>query len=385
MPDKPPDEIALKDLAAWRPAAGVLSLYVRTDPADRGEGWRIELKDGLRRIAENAKGALGDLHKETRATAERVYDRLTSTEQTSGRCQVGFVEVGRGPGREHWYSLQTDPGRTILSHWQRPHLLPLIRMVDEGAAAGVVLVSMEAVKVLEWEMGMTREVAVWSHSELDRLEPPDRGSRRGAGTGMPRSGTGGDVEENVEANRERFLKEMGDRLSRLAGERGWREVLAFGEKIRVEQLSHGFPKGRGPALCEDADVINESRDHIDARIAAAVADLNRRRELALVARAKEASLSPNGHGCTGAADTLQALRDARVDHLVLSGEPLAHAAPPPGNPNYEGTPVDPIGDEIVEEEMIEHALLSGATVTPADGPAAVELAELGGVAALLRY
>ena len=385
MPDKPPDEGTLKWLAAWRPAWGVLSLYLDIDPGDRGEPWRIELKGGLQRIAENARGALGDLHKETRATAERVHDRLLAAEPFNGRCQVGFVEVGREPGREFWYSLQMDPGRTSLAHWERPHLLPLIRMLDEGSRVGAVVISREAVRVFEWEMGLIEELDHRRDPELDRLEPPDRGSRRGSATGMPRSGTGGDIEERTEADVERFLKATGEALARLAGERGWRELVAFGEKIRFEQLSHGFPKGQRPLLYEDRDLINEELEEIEERIEAGVNGFNRRREVELVARAREAALSPNGHGCAGVPDTLAALRDARVEHLVLSGEPLAHAEPPPSSPNESEEPVDPIGSEVVQEELIEHALLTGAKVTPTEGEAEVELAKLGGVAALLRY
>ena len=385
MADKPPDEGTLKQLAAWRPAAGVLSVYLDIDPGDRSEPWRIELKDGLRRIAENARGALGDLHKETRATAERVLDQLLAAEPFNGRCRVGFVEVGREPGREQWYSLQMDPGRTVLAHWQRPHLLPLIRMLDEGAAVGAVVISREAVRVYEWEMGLIEELDNLRDSELDRLEPPDRGSRRGSATGMPRSGTGGDVEERTEADVERFLKESGEGLARLAGERGWRELLVFGEKIRFEQLSRGFPKAEQPVLSEDRDLINEDLEQIEARIEAGVSELNRRREVKLVARVREAALSPNGNGCAGVPDTLAALRDARVEHLVLSGEPLAHAEPPASDPNEGEEPVDPISNEVVLEELIEQALLTGARVTPTEGEAEVELAKLGGVAALLRY
>jgi hypothetical protein len=278
-----------------------------------------------------------------------------------------------------------DPGNTRLAHWQRAHLLPMIKMLDEGAKVGAVVISREAVRVFEWEMGLIEELDHRRDPELDRLEPPDRGSRRGSATGMPRSGTGGYVEERTEADVERFLKGAGEGLARLSGERGWRELLAFGEKIRFEQLAHGFPKGNRPHLSEDRDVINEDLEQIEARIEAGVVAFNRKRELQLVARAQEAALSPNGHGCAGVPDTLAALRNARVEHLVLSGEPLAHAEPPPSNPNQEEPPVDPIGSEVVQEELIEQALLTGARVTPTEGEAEVELAKLGGVAALLRY
>ena len=40
----------LREVAEWRPAGGVVSAYVAIDPADRGEGWRIELKNQACRV-----------------------------------------------------------------------------------------------------------------------------------------------------------------------------------------------------------------------------------------------------------------------------------------------------------------------------------------------
>jgi hypothetical protein len=33
-------------LSGWRPALGVLSVYLGFDPADRGGAWRTELRNG---------------------------------------------------------------------------------------------------------------------------------------------------------------------------------------------------------------------------------------------------------------------------------------------------------------------------------------------------
>ena len=41
----------LRQLVDWRPAGGVLSVYVDVDPADRSQGWRIALRDRLRELA----------------------------------------------------------------------------------------------------------------------------------------------------------------------------------------------------------------------------------------------------------------------------------------------------------------------------------------------
>ena len=41
----------IRRLVEWQPALGVLSVYVNVDPADRSQGWQIELRERLRALA----------------------------------------------------------------------------------------------------------------------------------------------------------------------------------------------------------------------------------------------------------------------------------------------------------------------------------------------
>ena len=112
-------------------------------------------------------------------------------------------------------------------------------------------------------------------------------------------------------------------------------------------------------------------------------EINRERELKLVETVKESAYSGRARGSLGPQETVEALNQGRVEHLLFDAERdyrgqgieqgLAYEAPP----LTDGLPVT--------ELMIERALDTGARVTPLVGDAAAALEEHAGVAALLRY
>jgi stalled ribosome rescue protein Dom34 len=106
--------------------------------------------------------------------------------------------------------------------------------------------------------------------------------------------------------------------------------------------------------------------------------LNRDRERALVERIKNAAFAKDRGGALGPVETMQALEQGRVEHLVYDSD---HFYPPPGRTGHGEAPdgATPI------ERMVELAVATSAKITPVEGDSADELDEQDGVAALLRY
>ncbi|MCF6468556.1 hypothetical protein FAF44_09180 [Nonomuraea sp. MG754425] len=102
-------------------------------------------------------------------------------------------------------------------------------------------------------------------------------------------------------------------------------------------------------------------------------EVRARRDAALAVHARDLALS-GGNGAVGLDDILSLLRQGRVEHLLLDDAGGWKAAPP-----------KPVAPEELEEEMIELALEHGGEVTVLESRAAGELAEAGGVAAMLRW
>ncbi|HSI80999.1 MAG TPA: VLRF1 family aeRF1-type release factor [Solirubrobacterales bacterium] len=352
------------ELLRWRPRHGVLSIYVDADPADRGGRWRIELRDDLDRAIADA----GRRDRETRfaveATAKRITDDLIEPGDARPRGLIGFVEAARERGEDRWYAAQIPPRRTEAGHGPRPRIGPLIALLDDGAPLGVVAVSAERIRLFHWQLGRIEEIHDWE-VELPGLDWRERRSPRSrdpAAAQVVKAAGRDQHNQRLEANRERFAHESGGLVRTSARELAWRQVLAFGDDRYVRPLAQGFGAGGDLRHVDAADLVPQPTSLIGARIAELLPALNRDREQALIARVKEAAFS-EGRSAFGEQETLQALEQGRVEHLLYDSE----------------------HDGLELERMVELALSTGAAITPVEGESATRLAEQGGVAALLRY
>lgn len=383
-----PGPDALRELAAWSPDGGVLSVYVRIDPADRALGWRVELVDRLKEVLRSAEGNPHGTRLAMRATAQHVLERFPEQgPPPQGRCHVGFVQVAQRERerRELWYSAQISPRQTEAVWGHRPYLRPLVELHDNGGPIGIATVSGDRVRLWEWELGIVREADDWEWGaffddwrERKAQRPADPARGHGA------SSAGRDqFHQRVEAQRERFLGEAGARTAGQATGRGWRELIVFGDS---EALGR-FAEGLGPheaRLIGGKNIVSEDASRIAERVGELLPELNRDRELKLVEQVKESAYAGKARGSLGPQETLEALVQGRVEHLLFDAdrdyrghgieEGLAYEGPPLGE---DGLPV--------AELMIERALETGARITPLEGDAAAALEDNGGVAALLRY
>jgi hypothetical protein len=365
----PPNERTIERLLDWRPELGVISVYLGIDPADRRESWRVALRDRLDQIVEaepdkhGRRPALG-------ATAARITSHFPDELPPSGRCQIGFCEVAPKDGRDVWMAVQMPWEETVVVDRDRPYLTPLLELLDDGAPVGVIAVSAERVRLHEWALGNLTDVEDWEAV----LFMPDWRERKAQSTPDPArvhgtSASGHDqFDQRLDANRVRFLQQVGGLVAEQAERRDWRRVLAFGEPHQVAQLKEGTRKRVEVEIADEVNLISESdRRRLLERVEAAVERANRRREMGLVRNALDAALTPAGRGALGLSDTERSLTEGRVRHLLMDADP----------------PQRDLAE--MEDQLVEAALRTSAQVTPVEGEAAEVLREHGGIAALLRY
>ena len=378
-----PDE--LRRLLAWVPAGGVLSVYLAIDPGDRSRGWEVALGDGLRDAVGAGETAPHDVRIALRAVAERVRGRFRDHRPgPEGRGQIGFIEVTRKNGREVWSSSQMPPRRTEVVYGHRPYLRPLIEIADEGASVGAVAVSGDRVRIWEWEQGTLSDVEdleltiVGDWRERKAQRSPDTARVHGA-----KAAGREQYDQRLGAHRERFLKQAAEQTAGEASKREWRDLLAFGENEHVRRFADAL-RPREARHVYRKNIVAEPSSRVAERVEELLPDLNRARELKLVETVKESAYRGTERAALGPQETLEALSQGRVEHLLFDAERdyrdqgieegLAYAGPPLGE---DGLPV--------AELMIERALETGASITPVEGEAATALEEQAGVAALLRY
>jgi hypothetical protein len=348
-------ERLLRQLNEWNPEGGVVSVYVAIDHADRSEGWRIELKDQLAAV--------------DREVADRILARFRrDTPPPAGRTQIGYVEVG-GERREIWNGFQVDRVATEVVAADRPFLAPLMRILDEGSPVGVVVVSLERVRVLDWALGEIEELDGWE-LEITSLDWHERKApRRDPARGTGASASGRDqYAQRLEHNRERFLKQAGGLVVSRYGDRPWRRIVVIGEADRPRLLAAGM--GTKAELVHEVrhDLIRAGIGQIEVRLTEEIEFLNRSREDALVAVLKEA-IGAEPRPALGPKEVLETLAEGRARHVIFDGTRDFE--------RHDGVPAS--------ELMIERALATGAQVTPVEGLAARSLVAHDGAAALLRY
>jgi hypothetical protein len=269
---------------------------------------------------------------------------------------------------------------------ERPLLRPLVELLDDAGPMGVAIVSAERVRLLEWNLGVVREVEDWEFGTW-------RGDWRERKSQMPSdparvhgvSAAGRDQhDQRLEANRERFLREAAKGIDDRIRHRHWPRVLVFGDEHHSKQLKAGLGAGRQIQHVDDHNLIGKDGRAIEERVRGSLDSLNRARELKLVERAKSAVHAAGGRGSLGVQETLEALEQGRVEHLLFDAERDYRGALLDDSVSYETRPAGK-PEPVLAERMIEQAIATSARVTPLEGEAAEALADHDGVAAILRY
>jgi hypothetical protein len=352
-------------LSEWAPPLGVVSVYLRFDPGDRGGAWRTELRNGVDRLLDAAKEADHERRVALRETARRLVDRFEDGElRPPPRGEAGFVEVAEKEGRERWWGTGVPPlVPDCVQLGERPAVAPLIELSCQAEPRGVALLSVERVRLLRFAEGALEDLEDWelSVTSLDwRERKAQSASNPARAQGVSSSGHD-QFGERLDHNRHRFLTECG----RLAGQRlsghGVREVLVFGPAVDVECFDAGLVT---PSVTlepgGEADLISIPTGHLIEQVSDVVDRLCSRRDRGLAERALEEARG-GSRGAAGPQEVAEALEEGRVEQLVLDA-------------GFGGA-----------EALVRAALGGGARVAIVRGEVAELLASAGGAAALLRY
>ena len=390
------DDATISDLLALEDEQGVLSFYTGHTPeqaADPQPTAPIELRNQLKQLRTR-------LERGDRDTARAVEQRLGKLDgalaslldpKAPGRGRALFVGVASG--EERTVALQL-PFRERVVHDATAYVRPLVAALDEGRPALIVVVSRTGVRVLHWATGdveVTEEARFEKDQELFRDDSTGPSANNPQRAMFARSDRDG-FEDRVDEHRHRFLKQVIDDVVQRAEAGGIdRLVLSAPPKLRDEVRT----------LVGDQDtlrvlVADQAWESVPAKEVAAQAwellrSVHGDREAALVTSAKERAFA-GGPGALGLRHVCEALNTGRVEHLIyddglaiegfVSSEGTLH-------PRIEGAVAESdltfSRHPLFVERLIEAALATSASVTPLTEPAASELADHEGVAALLRW
>ncbi len=370
----------LRHLIEWRAEQGILTVYVQLAPGDRGSAWRIALREQLRELEERT-----DPHAERRAfqgAANEILERFPENgAPPEGRGHVGFIEVAEKHPTAVWRSMQMSARRTEVVRSDRPYVRPLVELFAEGPHVGVALVSADRVRLLDWSLGAMRELGDWEITLFSQDWRERKAERSIPGRGTRTSASGRDqYGQRLDANRHRFLREVGSLVAEQGSKRAWRHLIAFGVEGFPDEFAEGLAGQASNLHVVRHDLVSSKEAQIAERVDAEIQKINANRAGELVDQVDEAVGGEPG-AALGPQESLEALSQGRVRHLIFDA-----------NRDYEGRPLEAdlaYDDErdgvAVGERLVELAVATDAEVTPLFDESAARLAPHDGVAALLRY
>lgn len=367
----------------------MLSVHVRTDPRDPANtnhvpAWLTELRNGLRSVG-HALEASGkrDERLAFRPLADRVETDVLALDGPERARGLAWFLAADGSLDER-LALQLPPRRTTVRWDARPFVSPLVDVAERGRSTGIILVGLDAVRLMSWELGLVEEpdrsvleleLGDWRRYGAYAAANPARGQQTATHVES--------FERRVEAWRERFLRAAASHLAGRLRELGWERWLLVAEPRLHTGVREALPDALRERLVgvAEANLLGASPAEVAEQCERVLERLGRARIEALAGAAVGAAAA-GGRGATGLAETLDALVQHRVEHVVLDPH---HPFDPAAIGPQAAAVLGMLPADLVAERAVELAIGSGAEVSALDATPGTLLARAGGIAAMLRH
>lgn len=339
----------------------VLSIYLDADQRDFAERtrWQRVLKNrtsAARKEAEDPEAfdrALAHLTDELEPEANQFLE---------GRGWVGFATAGE---RIHAESLPVPMPNLV--RWETGlRVAPYARALVQSRPIVAVLVDSRRARLLHYREGTLSESArLHADTYLGDLTDVTTSKRASAHSGI-RGATGTDAAQRfLEVERDRLLARVEDEVRAEAGESG--VIVLGGVERAVGALAKRLvPMGEARVTVRPGLSFDMTDAEIRATVEDAASEMTGLRQRRLVERLVDLARA-NGDACLGDRETERALREGRVDTLVVSDR--LRTSQPDRVDHLEGAAFEQSAD------VIEVAREAATTLDR----------EADGVGALLRY
>ncbi|MCV6982219.1 hypothetical protein H7I53_18580 [Mycolicibacterium pulveris] len=383
------DDAGLRELSRRGDELGVLSVYVNADPSQDPNllAAAIDLKNRYRELQRRASedGSL-ERGREVAAALDRLWPQIETllTPAVSGRGRIAFFGLG-SDWTSHLESAM--PVTTRLVFDSGPFIHPLLEMLDEGRKAGVVIITADDARLLEWHVGVLRAVQTMENEYVQA--PHERAGQIGGG---PPGQFNTPVREQRKARQrersERFLDQVVDAVAKVAEENGWQRILVSGGDTWTDAAISRFPATVRDKVLADTRVLSGVDDASLARmVTERLHTQHKEYEQQLLTQVREAAGTKSG--ALGLSEVTGALNDGRVAHLVYDPEVRYVGSVDANGLLYAGEEAPPSAKATPEprltERLVERALEIDARITPVEGASGGVLAEANGIGALLRW
>ena len=375
----------LRELATTDPRRLLISVHACTDPRDpanigMSQAWLIELRNGLAAIAERLEaGGDRDSRLSFRALRKRIEQELGDLSPIGRARSVSWIVDPDGFSER--FSLQIPLRGTRVVADARPFVSPLVDIADRGAPTGVIVVGGELVRLVQIEQAEASE----PENSTYELSLGDWRPFGGTAGGSPARGavTTSHREQyraRVEAQRDKLFETAVTETARRLDALGWERIVLVCERQVGSRFRDVLPAEISERIVAEADLnlVGEEPAAVADAVEQLIEDAWMRRAVALAELARQ-RVAAGGPATIGAQETLGALAEGRVAHLVLDPDHDFSAASGMLPRSIPGPP------ELLGERAVEAAIATSAQVTVLPAGSSATLQDSGGMAALLRY
>ena len=374
-----------RDLIDRETDGPVLSVFCRTDPRDPANvsdtpGWLVALRNGLRDAAAQVEGD----HEATEAIrrlSKEAEDRLTrASAHDRGRSVALFLSADGSIDIFHTFQI---PLREDLVVFEDGAVIwPAMDVVDRGRRTGLILLSQDQIRLLEWEDGVVKDL----ESSVYNLELGDWRQYRGPGGSGRSQHSASHVEsyeDRVHAWRSRFIKDAAKTIAESTRDLKLERLVVAADRDLGSDFMEALPQElHDRVVCVVAiNLIDATAPDVAEHLDEHMRQSWRDQANGFANHALE-RIQAGDRGAGGPDQVVAALIEGRVDHVIM-------------DPFYEFDDDDlsdgvreaitNAGEETAREAAVEIALRTGAQVSSASVEEVPALAEAEGVLALLRY
>ncbi|WP_055483271.1 VLRF1 family aeRF1-type release factor [Sphaerimonospora mesophila] len=382
------DDKELLELSRRTDPLGVLSLYVNADPTGSPEAAAIDINNRYRELQRRiGEDRTSERSREVSAALERLKPELEllTRPATPGRGRIAFAALSGD------WILRLDgqmpvPNRVVLD--DGPFVHPLLELLDEGRPAGVILVSGQDARLLEWRLGKLRLVSLLEQEEAEASH--ERAGQIGGGpTGQFHTPMLEQRQARQQERAQRFLDRVAETATDMMDERRWERILVSGGDRWTQPVAAKLPEALQDRVIQDLRVLTGMDDEgLRSAVTERLHEDHALRERRLVEQVREAALARTG--ALGLSEVAAALNEGRVAHLVYDPEVRYSGSVGTDGALYAGAEVGTDGgpgtpEPRLTERLVERAFSTGARVSPIEGAATGALSEAVGIGALLRW
>lgn len=357
----------LRDLVDRQSDGKVLSVFCRTDPRDpenSGENpaWMINLKNRTRDALEKIDPG-HESHQVAKRLAEEAERRIEeTTAEERGRSVAYFLSEDGLIDEVHTFQIPVREG--FVTFDSGPVVWPIVDVIDRGQRTGMLLLSNDNVRLLEWFDGTAHEIEA---SDMDQ----DSDTPAAA------------FHDVAKEWRNKFTAHTVTVISEAVSKLGFDRLIVAADGELGSDFETSMPALLSESLIEIVPInlidqtAADAADHLDERLRQ-----DWRESVGEVANQALARVKAADRGAGGPDETLLALSEGRVDHVIFDpyleteSEILSDGA---------RQAIEDAGEASVQEALVEIALRTDARISSASVDEVPALAEAGGVLATLRY